>query len=183
MLAQTNSTPDEHICSLAAYMHVHMHSYAPVLAHHYYPMHTLQYVQYDHSICNHTIIHHSFSWAFPMRKKAQTARLLALLIQRIKTQIRRLGEPGVRRLHTDQGGEFKSTSLEDFCQWNGIIQTFTDRAQHQSNGLVERKIGQLNESTRAALLASDLPAYLWPEVYMAMCHTQNIVPSSGCSGS
>jgi hypothetical protein len=43
---------------------------------------------------------------------------------------------------------------------------------------VESKIGQLNESTRAALLASDLPAYLWPEVYMAMCHTQNIVPSS-----
>ena len=59
MLAQTNSTPDEHICSLAAYMHAHMDSYAPVLAHHYYPMHTLQYVQYDHSVCNHTIIHHT----------------------------------------------------------------------------------------------------------------------------
>ena len=51
-------------------------------------------------------------------------------------------------------------------------------AQHEANGLLERKIGQLTESTRAALLASDLPAYLWPEVYMAMCHTQNIVPSS-----
>ena len=95
-----------------------------------------------------------FSWVFPMRKKAQTARVQALLIQRIKTQIRRPGEPGVRRLHTDQGGEFMSTSLEEFCQWKGIVHTFTDRAQHQSNGLVERKIGQLNESTRAALLAS-----------------------------
>ena len=113
-----------------------------------------------------------------MRKKAQTARLLTFLIQRINTKTRRPGEPGVRRLHTDQGGEFKSTLLEEFCQWKGIIDTFTDRAQHQSNGLVERKIGQLNESTRSALLASNLPAYLWPEVYMAMCHTQNIVPSS-----
>ena len=28
------------------------------------------------------------------------------------------------------------------------------------------------------LLARVLPAYLWPEVYMAMCHTQNIVPMS-----
>ena len=101
-----------------------------------------------------------------------------LLIHRINTQTRRRGEPGARRLHTDQGGEFKSTSLEEFCQWKGIIHTFTDRAQHQSNGLVETKIGQLNESTRAALLASDLPAYLWPEVYMAMCHTQLIVPNS-----
>ena len=35
-----------------------------------------------------------YSWIFPMRKKAQRARLLALLIQRINTQIRRPGEPG-----------------------------------------------------------------------------------------
>ena len=56
----------------------------------------------------------------------------------INTQTRRPGEPGVCRLHTDQGGEFQSTSLEKFCQWKGIIHTFTDRAQHQSNGLVER---------------------------------------------
>ena len=58
------------------------------------------------------------------------------------------------------------------------MHTFTDRAQHESNGLVERKTGMLNEAVRAALLASDLPAYLWSEVYMAMCHTQNLVPSS-----
>ena len=99
-------------------------------------------------------------------------RLLALLVQRVNTQIRR----PVRRLHSDQGGEFKSTSLQECCQWKGIVHTFTDRAQHQSNGLVERKIGKLNESVRSTLLASDLPAYLWPEVYMAMCHTQNLVP-------
>ena len=36
----------------------------------------------------------------------------------------------------------------------------------------------LNEAVRAAVLASDLPAYLWPKVYMAMCHTQKLVPSS-----
>ena len=48
-----------------------------------------------------------------MRKKSQAARLLALLIQRFNTQVRRPGEPGVRRLHSDQGGEFKSYSLEE----------------------------------------------------------------------
>ena len=55
------------------------------------------------------------AWVFPMRKKSRTARLLALLIQRINTQFRRPGEPGVRRLHSDQGGEFKSYSLEELC--------------------------------------------------------------------
>ena len=53
-----------------------------------------------------------------------------------------------------------------------------DRGQHEANGLVKRKIGMLSEAVRAALLTSDLPAYLWPEVYMAMCHTLNLVSSS-----
>ena len=118
-----------------------------------------------------------FAWTFPIKKTPQSARLLTLLVQRITTQIRKLGEAGVKRLHTDQG-EFQSHSLEEFCQWKGIVHTFTVRAQHDSNGLVERKIGMLNEAVRAALLASPLPAYLGPEVYMAMCHTQNLVPSS-----
>ena len=45
-----------------------------------------------------------YTWVFPMRKQAQTARLLVLLIQRISTQKRRPGEPGVRRLRSDEGG-------------------------------------------------------------------------------
>ena len=49
-----------------------------------------------------------YAWVFPKGKKSQTARLLALLIQRINTQVRRPGEPGVRHLHSDQGGELKS---------------------------------------------------------------------------
>ena len=40
-----------------------------------------------------------YAWVFLMRKKSQAARLVALLIQRINTQVRRPGEPGVRRLH------------------------------------------------------------------------------------
>ena len=35
-----------------------------------------------------------YAWVFPMGKNARTARLLALWIQRINTQVRRLGDPG-----------------------------------------------------------------------------------------
>ena len=82
-----------------------------------------------------------FAWTFLMKKKSQSARLVALLVQRINTQVCKPGESGVKRLHTGQGGEFKSDSLEEFCQWKGIVHTFTDRVPHESNGLVERKMG------------------------------------------
>ena len=75
-----------------------------------------------------------FAWTFLMKKTSQSARLLALLVQRINTHARKPGESGIKRLHTDQGGEFKSHSLEEFCQWKGIVHAFTDRAQHESNG-------------------------------------------------
>ena len=39
-----------------------------------------------------------YAWVFPMQKKSQTARLLALLIQRINTQVWRRAEPRVHRL-------------------------------------------------------------------------------------
>ena len=51
-----------------------------------------------------------------MKKKSQSAKLVALLVQRINTQDRKPGESGVKRLQTDEGGEFKSHSLEEFCQ-------------------------------------------------------------------
>ena len=38
-----------------------------------------------------------------MKMKSQSARLLALLVQRINTQVRNPGVSGVKRLHTDQG--------------------------------------------------------------------------------
>ena len=62
-----------------------------------------------------------FTWVFPLQKKSQAARLMALLVQRINAQIRRKGEPGVRLLHTDKGGEFASHSLQQLCDWKGII--------------------------------------------------------------
>ena len=43
-----------------------------------------------------------------MRRKAQAASLLAQLFERVRVQIIRKQNNGVRKLHTDQGGEFMS---------------------------------------------------------------------------
>ena len=71
-----------------------------------------------------------------------------------------------------------SKGLEALCAWKGIQHTFSDTQQHESNGFVESKIGQLERAVRAVLLESDVPAFLWPEAFMHVCHVQNPTPSS-----
>ena len=113
----------------------------------------------------------------PMRRKSQAASLLAQLFERVRIQVMRSKHAGILRLHTDKGGEFKSRDLESFCTWRGIVHTFTDTAAHQSNGLVERRIGLLNTGVRSCLLRSGLPHYLWIEAYLHVAHAQNLLPS------
>ena len=97
----------------------------------------------------------------PMRRMRQAASLLAQLFERIRVQVIRSKHAGVLRLHTDKGGELKSRDLESFCTWRGIVHTFTDIAAHQSNGIVERRMGLQNKGVRSCLLRSELPHYLW----------------------
>ncbi|CAI7805753.1 unnamed protein product [Closterium sp. NIES-54] len=51
----------------------------------------------------------------------------------------------VLRLHSDQGGEFSSHLLEDFCGAERITQTFTILASPQQNEIAERRIGLFME--------------------------------------
>ena len=57
------------------------------------------------------------------------------------------------------------------------MHTFTDTAAHQSNGLVESRVGLLNKAVRSCLLRSGLPHYLWVEVDLHVAHAQSLLPS------
>ena len=81
-----------------------------------------------------------FLHVMPMRRKAQAASLLAQMFERVRVQVIQKQNNGVRRLHTDKGGEFISRDLESFRAWRGIVHTFSDTAAHQSNGVAERRL-------------------------------------------
>ena len=55
-----------------------------------------------------------FLHVMPMRRKAQAASLFAQLFERVRVQVIRKQNNGVRKLHTDKGGEFMSRDLESF---------------------------------------------------------------------
>ena len=110
-----------------------------------------------------------------MRRKAQAASLLAQLFECVRVQVIRKHNNGVRKLHTDKGGEFMSRDLESFCAWHGIVHKFSDTAAHQSNGVAERRISQLTIGIRSCLLRSCLPHHLWVEAAMHVAHAQNLL--------
>ena len=62
-----------------------------------------------------------FLHVMPMRRKSQAASLLAQLFERVRVQVIRKNNNGVRKLHTDKAGEFMSSDLESFCAWRGIV--------------------------------------------------------------
>ncbi|CAI7932386.1 unnamed protein product [Closterium sp. NIES-54] len=51
----------------------------------------------------------------------------------------------VLRLHSDRGGEFSSDLLAEFCQGEGIVQSFTLPDSPRKNGIAERRIGLIME--------------------------------------
>ena len=118
-----------------------------------------------------------FLHAMPMRRKSQAASLLAQLFDRVRVQVIRKHNNGVRKLRTDKGGELWSRDLESFCSWRGIVQSFSDTAAHQSNGVAERRIGQLTTGIRSYLLRSCLPHKLRVEAAMHVAHAQNQLPT------
>ncbi|CAI7890959.1 unnamed protein product [Closterium sp. NIES-53] len=53
----------------------------------------------------------------------------------------------VLRLHSGRGGEFSSDLLRDFCREEGILKSFTLPASPQQNGVAERRIGLVIETS------------------------------------
>ncbi|CAI5464062.1 unnamed protein product [Closterium sp. Yama58-4] len=88
-----------------------------------------------------------YTTVFPLRNKGEVLDVLIPWIRAVRLQLRerfRTDLP-VLRLHSDRCGEFSSNLLRDFCQGEGILQSFTLPASPQQNGIAERRIGLVME--------------------------------------
>ncbi|CAI7908525.1 unnamed protein product, partial [Closterium sp. NIES-54] len=95
-----------------------------------------------------------YTTVFPLRCKADVSGVLIPWIRATHRQLRERFSRDflVLRLHSDLGGEFSSDLLAEFCQDEGIVQSFTLPASPQQNGIAERRIGLIMELN------------LWPHV-------------------
>jgi transposase InsO family protein len=83
----------------------------------------------------------------------------------------------VLRLRSDQGGEFSSNALSEFCDTLGIVQKFTNAYSPQENGIVERANGIVLPRLRAMRTVTHLPNSLWGEALLHVVTTLNWLPT------
>ncbi|CAI7783635.1 unnamed protein product, partial [Closterium sp. NIES-53] len=82
----------------------------------------------------------------------------------------------LQTLHMDVVGEFSSDLLAEFCQDEGIHQSFTLPASPQRNGIAERRVGLIMEVARTSMIHAIAPLFLWPFAVRYAAHQLNLWP-------
>ncbi|CAI5470992.1 unnamed protein product [Closterium sp. Yama58-4] len=113
-----------------------------------------------------------------MDVKGEVPAVLIPWIRAVRLQLRERFRTdfSVLRLHSDRGGEFSSDLLRDFCQGEGILQSFTLPASPQQNGVAERHIGLVMEVARTSMIHAAAPHFLWPFAVRYAVHQLNLWP-------
>ncbi|CAI7812475.1 unnamed protein product [Closterium sp. NIES-53] len=119
-----------------------------------------------------------YTTVFPLRTKGEVVDVLIPWIHTDRLQLReRFREDlTVLRLHSDNGGEFSSDLLRDFCRGEGILQSFTLPDSPQRNGIAERRIGLVMEVARTSMIHAAAPHFLWPFAVRYAAHQLNLWP-------
>ncbi|KAE9342201.1 hypothetical protein PR003_g9598 [Phytophthora rubi] len=115
-----------------------------------------------------------YKWTYLLKKKSDAESHVKVLLNRLAGHF---AGKTVLRLRSDQGGEFSSNVLIEFCDTLGIGQTFTNAYSPQENGFVERVNGVVLPRLRAMLAATHLPSSLWGGSLLHVMATLNRLPT------
>ncbi|GJV14955.1 retrovirus-related pol polyprotein from transposon TNT 1-94 [Tanacetum coccineum] len=110
-----------------------------------------------------------YTWVYFLRSKDETPEIIKKFIAQAQLNYK----AKVCKIRTDNGTEFKNTSLKAHYEKLGIMQQFSIARTPQQNGVVERRNRTLVEAARTMLIFSRLPEFLWAEAVATACFTQN----------
>jgi hypothetical protein len=85
----------------------------------------------------------------------------------------------IKKVKSDNGGEYVNTELKEFYAGAGIIHQRTPPYTPQHNGVAERLNRTLLEKERAMRIAANLPKSTWGESLATANYLRNISPASG----
>lgn len=94
-------------------------------------------------------------------------------------RVKRLDCSSIAKLKAENGGEYVSKELKDFCKERGI-RIYTVPNNPEMNGVAERLNRTLVDKVRTMLLAAKLPKRFWNEAVVTANHIKNRSPTSAC---
>jgi len=83
--------------------------------------------------------------------------------QEFKTLVENQTRKKIKVLRLDNGGEYTSNELKDFCKEAGIKREMIVSYNPQHNGVAERKNQSIIGSSKAMIHDQDFPMFLWVE--------------------
>ena len=84
----------------------------------------------------------------------------------------------IRRLRTDNGGEYVSKEFENYLKSREIFHEFTVPHSPEQNGVAERMNRTLVESARSMLSHAGLPKSFWAEAIATAAYIRNRMPTA-----
>ena len=111
-------------------------------------------------------------WIFFMQKKRKTFSKFC----EFKALVEKESGNQVKALRSNNGGEYISGKLKDFCSKEGIRRELIVPRNPQQNGVAERKNRTIVGVARAMLHDQGLPMHLWAEACKTMIYVQNHCP-------
>lgn len=100
------------------------------------------------------------------------------LLKIFKAKFERQFNRTLKRIHTDNGGEYRNQEMNLYCRNEGIIHTTTAPYNPQSNGMAERMNRTLMMKVRSMLSEAGLGHRFWAEALNHAAYIQNVMSNS-----
>ena len=99
------------------------------------------------------------SWVYFLSLKSDALEMF----KKFKAYVEKQSGCVIKKLRTDNGGEFCSNDFDAFCEEFGIYKQLTAPYTPEQNGVAERKNQTVVEIARSMLKAKNLPNLFWAE--------------------
>ena len=115
-----------------------------------------------------------YVWAYVLKHKSEVFKKFT----EWKAMVERSSGMKLKKLRTDNGGEYTSNELEEYLRKNGGKHETSVPKNPQQNGVAERLNRTLIESVRSMLSDLKLPKRLWAEALSTATYLHNRSPTN-----
>ena len=112
------------------------------------------------------------TWLYFIADKTQTLDCFKKFRQLVETSTHKIGT-----LRSDRGGEYLSTTFNNYLAANGIQRQLTAGYSPHQNGVAKRKNRTLLEGIRSVVTGTKIPKALWKDLAYSVNYIQNRWPT------